>query len=184
MTRMDANQAMVFADACDQMQIDPAARGFLKSGMTAPDAVRALFEAGHDQAALQLAARVMPKRYLVAWLCQCARGQALEPEARAGAALAERWLREPTEQHRRAAFEYANAGGYGSVGAWFAASAGWAEGSLAPAGQQVVAPPEHLTARAVVAALNLLAAIDTANFHERRAGYVRQALAVLDGMAG
>lgn len=182
---MDANQTVAFAEACEQMQIDVAASALLSSGMSAGTAVLVLLEGGYDQAALQLAARLMPKRYAVAWLCQCARGEALDPEARAGAALAERWLREPTEAHRRAAFEYANAGGYASLGAWFSASAGWADGSLAPVGMQPpVAPPEHLTARAVVAALNLLAVIDEPHFQARRAVYVRQALNVLDGMGG
>jgi len=174
--------AHAYAEACEQMQVDPRARAVLQPSMTPRQAVQALLEAGHVQAALQLAARLLPKRYVVAWLCQCARDEPLPPEARAGAALAERWLREPGEANRRAAFEYANAGGYASLGAWLAASAGWADGSLAPAGQHAsVPPPEHLTARAAVAALNLLAAADTHAFQTRRQGYARQALALLDG---
>lgn len=176
--------AHAFADACEQMQIDPQARAVLQPAMTPRQAVQSLLDAGHVQPALQLAARLLPKRYVVAWLCQCARGETLVPEARAGAALAERWLREPAEAHRRAAYEYANAGGYASLGAWLAASAGWAEGSLAPPGQQAaIPPPEHLTARAAVAALNLLAAADAADFQARRLGYAQQALPLLDGAA-
>lgn len=172
-----------FAEACEQMQIAEAACALLHPGMRPAQAVLALLEGSQPQAALQLAARLLPKRYVVAWLCQCARGQALAPEARAGAALAERWLRDPVESNRRAAYEYANAGGYASLGTWFAAAVGWADGSLAPAGQAAVSPPEHLTARATVAALNLLAAAQPQDFAERREAYVRQALALLDGAA-
>jgi len=173
-----------YTDACAQMLIEPPAQAVLQAGQSPGQAVRCLLDAGHDMAALQLAARLMPKRYVVAWLCQCARDQALEPEARAGMALAERWLREPAESNRRAAFEYANAGGYATLGAWFAATAGWAEGSLAPLGQEAtIVPPDHLTARAAVAAFNLLALRDAAAFHERRKGYVQQCLALLDGLA-
>lgn len=183
MSHVDAH-ALAYADACEQMQIDAEARALLQAAMTPRQAVQALLDGGQAQAALQLAARLLPKRYVVAWLCQCARGEALAPEARAGAALAEKWLREPSEGNRRAAFEYANAGGYATLGAWFAASAGWAEGSLAPSGQPApVPPPEHLTARAAVAALNLLAATDPTQFQRRRADFARQALAVLEGAA-
>lgn len=175
------NDNLPFAGAVEQMQISAEAAAWLRPGMSAGQAVRTLLQEGQPQAALQLAARLLPKRYVVAWLCQCARGQALAPEARAGIALAERWLREPAESHRRAAYEYANAGGYASLGAWFAAAVGWADGSLAPAGHAAVVPPEHLTARASVAALNLLAALEPDAFATRRAAYVEQALALLEG---
>ncbi|HEL4101703.1 TPA: hypothetical protein UM352_001034 [Stenotrophomonas maltophilia] len=169
------------AQACADMQIDAQACAVLAPGLPPAQAVQVLLHAGYVQAALQLAARLLPKRYVVAWLCQCARGETLAPEARAGAMLAERWLREPSEGNRRAAFEFANAGGYRSVGAWLAASAGWAEGSLAPAGQQVVVvPPDHLVACAAVAALGLLAAEQPQAFQQRRRGYAEQALALLD----
>lgn len=170
--------------ACDQMELDTGARALLQPQMPAALAVQTLLDAGCVQPALQLAARLLPKRYVVAWVCQCARGETLEPAPRAGAMLAERWLRDPSEANRRAAYEFANAGGYRDLGAWLAASAGWADGSLAPARQDnAVAPPDHLTARAAVAALNLLAALDLAQFQARRRGYAQQALGLLAGTA-
>ncbi|NMW24174.1 hypothetical protein HFP05_07175, partial [Rhodanobacter denitrificans] len=93
------------------MELSEQANALLRSEMTAPVAVRALVDAGQVQDALKLIARMLPKRYAVAWLCQCARDQALNPEDRAGASLAEKWVREPNESNRRAAFEFANAGG-------------------------------------------------------------------------
>ncbi|MCF7749277.1 hypothetical protein KQ945_00865 [Bacillus subtilis subsp. subtilis] len=174
----------LLALACDQMEVDPPARALLSAGMPALQAVQTLLDAGCVQAALQVSARMLPKRYVVAWVCQCARAETLAPESRAGAMLAERWLRDPSESNRRAAYEFANAGGYRDLGAWLAASAGWAEGSLAPVRQPtVVAPPDHLTARAAVAALNLLAALDLDQFPSRRRGYAQQALGLLAGGA-
>ena len=118
----------------------------------------------------------------VARLCQCARLQALDSEDKAGASLAERWVREPNESNRRAAFEFANAGGYKSAGAWVAAAAGWSGGSLAPASQETaVPPPDHLTACAVVAAINMLAALDIGKFTMRRAEFITPALNLLNG---
>jgi hypothetical protein len=77
---------------------------------------------------------------------------------RAGLALAQQWLIDPSEAHRRAALEFAEHGEFGSPGAWIAASAGWAGGSLLPRGYDTIAPPDHLPAEAAVAALRFTAA--------------------------
>ncbi len=163
--------------AAKQMALEDEASGLLRDDMTPQAAVGALLEAGQVVPALKLLARLLPKRYVVAWLCQCAHDQALPVEDRAGAALAEQWVRDPSEENRRAAFEFANRGNYESLGAWIAASAGWAAGSLAPAGQEVPVPPEeHLTARAAVAAANLLAALEPEQFDTRRMAYIQRGL--------
>ncbi|HTH69055.1 MAG TPA: hypothetical protein VL545_12405 [Rhodanobacter sp.] len=164
-----------------QMELSEQANALLRSEMTAPVAVRALVDAGQVQDALKLIARMLPKRYAVAWLCQCARDQALNPEDRAGASLAEKWVREPNESNRRAAFEFANAGGYKSAGAWLAAAAGWSGGSMAPASQETpVPPPDHLTACAVVAGINMLAALVAEKFEARRVGFIEPAMTLLN----
>lgn len=166
--------------ACEDMDIPDDARALLSPAMPPQAAVRALVDAGRQQEALKLLARLLPKRYVVAWLCQCARGQMLGDEDRAGAALAEKWVRDPSEANRRAAYEFASAGGYASCGAWLAAAAGWSGGSLAPAGQESpVVPAPDLTARAAVAAVNLLAACDADAYAARRAGFIENALVLL-----
>ncbi|QNH23295.1 hypothetical protein HEP73_04248 [Xanthomonas sp. GW] len=170
--------------ACVEMELSAPARAQLDTSQPAQAAVRALLDSGQPQDALKLLARLLPKRYVVAWLCQCARGEALSPEDRAGAALAEKWVREPNEANRRAAFAFAQAGGYASLGAWLAAAVAWSGGSLAPPSQDTPVPPaEHLTARAAVAAINLLAALQPAQFEARRHGYALHALELLAGGA-
>ncbi|MCX7514337.1 DUF6931 family protein [Frateuria hangzhouensis] len=166
--------------AAEQMELAAPARARLESHMNPQQAVQALLAEGETQDALKLLARLLPKRYAVAWACQCARDLALPMEDKAGAALAEQWVREPDEAHRRAAFEFANAGGYRTIGAWLAASAGWSGGSLAPASQETAVPPaEHLTACAVVAAVNLMAGLETGRFEERRAEFMASAMSLL-----
>ncbi|MFC4729754.1 DUF6931 family protein [Coralloluteibacterium thermophilus] len=165
--------------ACREMDVAPEAQALIPPEATPQAAVRALIDAGRHQAALQLLARVLPRRYAVAWLCQCARGIGLSADDMAGAALAERWVREPDEANRRAALDFAEAGDYATAGAWVAAAAGWAGGSLAPPGQPVVGPPPHLTACAAVAAINMMAAQDAVSFAARRAGLLAHALALL-----
>lgn len=164
-----------------QMELSEPASALLRPEMTAQMAVQALVGAGQIQDALKLLARLLPKRYAVAWLCQCARDQSLSPEDKAGASLAEKWVREPNESNRRAAFEFANAGGYKSAGAWLAAAAGWSGGSLAPASQATPVPPaDHLTACAVVAGINMLAALVIDKFETRRAGFIEPAMNLLN----
>ncbi len=178
---MHAPEDIVSA-ACRQMEVTAEGCARLHPGMAPQAAVRTLLGAGLTQDALKLLARLLPRRYAVAWLCQCARGQPLTPEDKAGAALAEKWLRDPSEPNRRAAFEFANAGGYASAGAWLAAAAGWSGGSLAPADQATLVPPgPELTARAAVAAVNLLAASDPQRFDARRQGFAAHALELLAG---
>ena len=66
------------------------------------------------------------------------------------------------------------------MGAWLAAAAGWSGGSLAPAAQETpVPPPEHLTACATVAAVNLMAALVAERFAARRAEFVARAMNLL-----
>ena len=169
-------------EASMQMDLSPEASAQLRPEMTAQAAVQTLVAAGQVQDALKLLARMLPKRYAVAWLCQCARDQALDAEDKAGASLAEKWVREPNESNRRAAFEFANAGGYKSAGAWVAAAAGWSGGSLAPASQQTPVPPaDHLTACAVVAGINMLAALVIDKFESRRIAFIEPAMKLLNG---
>ncbi len=164
-----------------QMELSEPASALIRPDMSAQAAVQTLVDAGQVQDALKLLARLLPKRYAVAWLCQCARDQALDPEDRAGASLAESWVREPNESNRRAALEFANAGGYKSAGSWVAAAAGWSGGSLAPASQETPVPPaDHLTACAAVAAINMLAALVLEKFEARRAGFIEPAMNLLN----
>jgi hypothetical protein len=121
-----------------------------------------LWESGESVEALMLVARALPKRYVVAWACECFKsvlaGSSRTADVdRAGLALAQQWLVDPTEDNRRAALEFAEAGAFRSPGAWIAASAGWTGGSLAPRGYDAVPPPDHLPAEAAVAALRLAA---------------------------
>ena len=166
--------------AAERMELAAPARARLEPRMNPLQAVQTLLAEGQTQDALKLLAHLLPKRYAVAWACQCARDVPLPLEDKAGAVLAEQWVREPDEVHRRAAFEFANAGGYRTIGTWLAAAAGWSGGSLAPAGQESPVPPaEHLTACAVVAAVNLMAGMEPERFEQRRGDFMVRAMGLL-----
>lgn len=121
-----------------------------------------LLDRGLPADALVLVARVLPKRYVVAWACECfksvlAGSPVVSAADRAGLALAQQWLADPAEENRRAALDFAEQGEFNTPGAWLAASAGWSGGSLAPRGYDPIPPPDHLPAEAAVAALRLAA---------------------------
>lgn len=166
--------------ACEELDIGEESCALIRQAGQRRAAVTALIGQGHLQDALKLLTRLLPHRYVVAWLCQCMRDESLPESDLAGVAIAERWVREPEERHRRAAYEFAVADNYRSLGAWVAATAGFAGGSLAPKEQEVaVPPPPHLTSRAATAALNLLAAVQPEAFDERRAAFMRRAIYLL-----
>jgi uncharacterized protein DUF6931 len=166
-------------DAAGQMQLSARAQRALQPGMEPRAAVQVLLDAGLAPDALALLARLLPRRYAVAWVCQCAGQQALGEHDRTGVALAQAWVREPSEQHRADAAEFAKTHRYKTIGAWTAAAAGWSGGNLNPRHAQPTPPPEHLTALAAMAAISYLSALVADQFALRRAGFVRDALGLL-----
>ena len=144
-----------------------------------------LLGSGLPADALMLVARVLPKRYVVAWACDCFKTALAEGASdidRAGLALAQQWLSEPSEDNRRAALDFAERGELGTPGAWIAASAGWNGGSLLPRGYDAIVPPDHLPAEAAVAALRLAAA-RSPNYAAALNGFVTRAIQIF-GPAG
>jgi hypothetical protein len=165
-------QAMIsaFDPACEvsassltqRMTFSGEAVAVLSGGGNVRQCLRELLNRGLAADALAVVARTLPVRYVVAWACECLKSTLpLQPVPsdidRAGLALAQQWLSDPSEENRRAALEFAERGEFGSPGAWIAASAGWSGGSLLPRGYDPVPPPEHLPAEAAVAALRLSA---------------------------
>jgi hypothetical protein len=166
-------------EAASQMQLSAGARQRLRSDMAPREAVEALLDAQLASDAVSLFARLLPRRYAVAWACQCGRDQTLDAHDRAGIALAQAWVREPSEANRAGAAAFAKTHRYRTIGAWTAAAAGWSGGNLNPLHAQPTPPPEHLTAIAAMAAVNYMSALVAGQFAARRAAFVRDALNLL-----
>ena len=154
----------------------------LAGGGNVRSCIDELLELGLRADALAVVARTLPKRYVVAWACECFKGElAGLPAAtnvdRAGLALAQQWLTDPTEEKRRAALDFAEGGEFSTPGAWIAASAGWSDGSLLPRGYDPIPPPDHLPAEAAVAALRL-AASQSSDYAGAINGYITRALQI------
>lgn len=146
------------------------------------DRIDELLAADKPAEALAVVARTLPKRYVVAWACECFKTLlAADPQAsdvdRAGLALAQQWLSDPTDDNCRAAMEFAEQGQFATPGVWIAASAGWNGASLLPRGYDPIPPPDHLPAEAAVAALRL-AASQGADYAGAIAGFVARAMKI------
>jgi len=108
--------------------------------------------------ALFFAGLALPKREAVWWACLVLRGLKLtDGDAGQGLSLAETWARNPEEDQRRAAGEFAEEIYFEGAGAWVAFAAFTTSGSLAPAGLQSVPPSAEISGKSAAMAVLLAA---------------------------
>ena len=145
--------ASPLAPLLPRLELEPAAAHVIADAPTAAEAILRLEAAGMRNEAARLAAHALPKREAVWWGCMCARAvpdPALPPADAEALLAAEAWVRKPGDDGlRRAAMEAAQRTGFRSPEAWAAVGAFWSGGSMAPAGQPAVPPPDHLTGVAI-----------------------------------
>lgn len=143
-----------------RLELDGEATAVVQGAPDAATGIAALAKAHRFPEAVRLAAHALPKREAVWWACMCARAvpDPTVPEADMKAlAAAEAWVRRPDEANRRAAMAAAQATKMQSAEVWAAVGAFWSGGSMAPEGQPVVPPGDHLTGIAVSGAVVLAA---------------------------
>ncbi|HSW03532.1 DUF6931 family protein [Aquabacterium sp.] len=149
--------AAPLAPLLPRLELEPEAASALAGAQTAAEGVMQLEAKGLRNDAVRLAAHALPKREAVWWACMCAGAVpdvALPPADAAARVAAEAWVRKPADDAlRRAAWDAAQKTGFRSPEAWAAVGAFWSGGSMAPEGQPVVPPAEHLTGVAVSGAV-------------------------------
>ncbi len=172
-----------------RLELEPPALAMLAGLATAAEGIIRLESAGLRNEAARLAAHALPKREAVWWGCMCARAvpdPALLPVDADALLAAEAWVRKPTEENlRRAAMEAAQRTAFRSPEAWAAVGAFWSGGSMAPAGQPVVPPPDHLTGVAVSGGVVLAAVrLRPERAQDRLARFLAAARDIAAGGAG
>jgi hypothetical protein len=172
-----------------RLELEPPALSLLDGLTTAAEGILKLESAGLRNEAARLAAHALPKREAVWWGCMCARAvpdPSLLPVDAEALLAAEAWVRKPAEESlRRAAMEAAQRTAFRSPEAWAAVGAFWSGGSMAPAGQPVVPPPDHLTGVAVSGGVVLAAVrLRPERAQDRLARFLAAARDIAAGGAG
>jgi hypothetical protein len=152
---------MRFQRAELEKKADLSAEGLLCLSQSAhPERlVRSLIETGNVRDATYALAMILPHRQSVWWGCLAARilpDLASRPADLAAIEIAERWVQSGSASDAEQAGGIATASETGSAPSWVAMAAFWAGPSIAPRGQQPVAPAPHLPGVAVRTTLLLL----------------------------
>jgi len=120
--------------------------------------VEALTRAGLLVEASRALAHALPKREAVWWACMCA-GSSTPPDIaepdRQAREYAENWVRDKSDEARRAAMDAAKLAGFQSPEAWAGTAAFWSGDSITAPTAPPVPPPPHLTGVAVAGAVVL-----------------------------
>ena len=153
----------IVAQIAAEAELEPPAEALRRSTYGPREYLEALIEAELLNDALKFLAYLLPRREGVWWGWLCARkvlGEAPLADDLHALEAAERWISEPTDAHRRAALEAANAATLESPAGCVALAAFLSGGSLAPAGMDEVSPPRYASAKAVYGALVFAAVKD------------------------
>jgi hypothetical protein len=142
-----------------------------------------LIEHAHFQDATRVLAHALPRRVAVWWACRCVRAvldDRASPQDVAALQAAETWIREPSEEHRRASMTAAEATELCTPAGWVAVAAFWSGGSLAPPDVPAVPPGACLSTHAVSGAV-MLAAVwrDPAHAPDMYAAFFAQGKALM-----
>jgi hypothetical protein len=164
------------------LELSDAARSRLESGQNVRRYIDRLVGEGLAADGLVIIARALPPQLAVAWGLECTRlglegsGPAIEAE-RAGIALAEQCLKDPSEENRQLCLQFAEGARRLTSSSWIATAAAWADGPLTPPSVpvKVDAPPQAVS-EAVVAALKLAALRAGADSSGRLAEFATRAL--------
>jgi hypothetical protein len=148
------------ATVVERATLPPEAEVPLRGCTDIEAALDRLEGAGFALEAVRVLAHALPKRESVWWACMCATATApgdLAESDRLAQQNAEQWVRRQTDDLRRAAMEFAEAGGCVTAEAWTGIAAFWAGDSIAPLGQPPIAPLPYQAGSAVAAAVALAA---------------------------
>jgi hypothetical protein len=119
---------------------DPSV-ALLTDDVAPADFVTALWEAGQLLDAARVLACALPRREAVWWACVCARGMdgvVRDPAQQLSLAAAEKWVYEPTDEHRTAAYVSVQKCREDSGGKFCALAAAFSEEVLPLGGDQKV----------------------------------------------
>src|SRR5690349_8166334 len=144
------------AQICAVSELGDQARALLRDGMGPRAYLNLLMEKNHFPDAVRFLAHSLPKREAVWWGWICARrsaGSEPPPKIKASLDATEKWIAQPTEEHRRAAMQAAHGAELKTAAGCAGLAAFFTGGSLGPPNSPVIPPGDYLTAKAVAGAV-------------------------------
>jgi hypothetical protein len=133
--------------------------------------------------AIALLAHALPTREAVWWAWSCARdtcGEDPPPEIGASVAATGHWIKDPTDENRRAAYAAAQEADMGTAVGCAGAAAFFAGDTLGPADQAPVPPEEYMAAKAIFGSLLLAASVEPDAMLQRLAEFLDRGLEIAD----
>ena len=158
LTKVTARTA---AEVCRAFQLGDEAKKLLREGQSPRAFLDELIAKKHYPDAIRFLAFALPKREAVWWACLCARqgyGGGMDPKIQASLTASEKWVADPNDANRRAAYAAAQAAEFGNPAGATGLGVYFSGGSVAPEKLPEVKPPEDATAKSVGGAV-LLAAV-------------------------
>jgi hypothetical protein len=182
LSRVGAKNA---AEVCKRFDIGAPATALLKPEHTPDRYLDVLVEQKQWPAAIQFLAHAMPKPEAVWWTCLSARaaaGATPSPAIKAALDAAEKWLVDPSETNRQAAFPAAQAAGLATPAGSAALAAFISGGSIGPSHVPPVPPGENMTGQIAGAGV-LMAAVqnDPAKAIEKFQAFLAKGVEVARG---
>jgi hypothetical protein len=162
---MNAAYARGAVELCVVADVSEEARALLADGAPVPPPrafVELLVARGFHADAVRVIAHALPRREAVWWAWVCARkaaGDNPPPPIKAALDATERWIVQPTEDHRRQAMAFGEAADFGTPAGAAGLAAFMSTGSLAPPEAPVVPPGEFMAAKAVSGSVTLAAVL-------------------------
>lgn len=176
------------SDIAAKVEIGEPARALLRPDMTPRQFLDLLIQKDHLSDAVRFLAGALTKPEGVWWGIQGARATAVFPAALppgqvAALAAAEKWLQDPSEDNRRAAFPAALEAGVSTPAGLVAIGVFYSGGSLAPASVPTVPAGEHLTAAMIAGAITQAAYSDASKAKERLKAFLTKGGEVATGLS-
>lgn len=182
-TEQDATPTL--AEICELLELEDESRELVQPEHTPTTFVGVLAENNQFMDAVRLLAFHLPKRESVWWAYHSLKahgGNSLAAEEEAAMSAAYEWVKDPTEDNRRAAMAAAEAGEFKNAACWLAMSAFWSGPSIAPANLPDVPPDPQLTCQGVSAALLMTATKGDVNQSQQKYQQILKAgQEILDG---
>lgn len=175
------------AELCTIADLGDEVQAILTGARTPPSPRRfvgMLMERELHMDAVRLIAHALPRREAVWWAWVCARkasGAEPKPPIKAALDATERWIVQPSDEHRRQALQFGEAADFGTPAGCAALATFMTGGSLGPPEAPPVPPGEFMTAKAVSGGVILSAvATEPEKAPEKFQEYVKLGLEVAE----